>query len=54
MNWLDVTLVLMMVVSIVAGLYAGFAKAGIGFLASVLGLVLGRWGRGRSGRCGAA
>ena len=41
MNWLDVTLVLMVVVSIVSGLYAGFAKAGVSFLASVLGLVLG-------------
>jgi len=40
-NWLDVTLVLMVVVSIVSGLYAGFAKAGVSFLASVLGLVLG-------------
>ncbi len=41
MNWLDVMLVLTMVISIVSGLAAGFAKTGIGFLASVLGLLFG-------------
>ncbi len=41
MNWLDVSLALAMVISIFTGLHAGFAKTGVGFLASVLGLVLG-------------
>jgi len=40
-NWLDVWLALIMVISIVTGLLAGFAKTGVGFIASVLGLVLG-------------
>jgi membrane protein required for colicin V production len=40
-NWLDFALVLMIVISIVTGLYAGFAKAGVSFLAAVLGLGLG-------------
>jgi len=40
-NWLDIWLAVIMVVSIVSGLRAGFAKTGVGFIASVLGLVLG-------------
>jgi len=40
-NWLDIWLAVIMVVSIVSGLLAGFAKTGVGFIASVLGLVLG-------------
>jgi membrane protein required for colicin V production len=40
-NWLDVCLVLTVAVSIVSGLHTGFAKAGVGFVASVLGLVFG-------------
>ena len=41
MNWLDFALAITLVISIVAGLGEGFAKAGIAFLASILGLVLG-------------
>jgi len=40
-NWLDFALAVIMVVSIVSGLRVGFAKTGVGFIASVLGLVLG-------------
>ena len=41
MNWLDVGLLLLMLFSILAGLRAGFIRTGIGFAASILGLVLG-------------
>jgi membrane protein required for colicin V production len=41
MNWLDIVLVLTVAVSIISGLAAGFARTGVGFLASVLGLVFG-------------
>jgi membrane protein required for colicin V production len=41
MNWLDFALVLIIVISIVSGWFAGFARTGVGFLASILGLVLG-------------
>lgn len=41
MNWLDVALVLAIVISTVNGFAAGFARAGIGFLATVLGLIFG-------------
>jgi len=41
MNWLDVWLAVIVVVSTVAGLGKGFARTGIAFIASVLGLVVG-------------
>ncbi len=41
MNWLDFALVLMIVVSILSGWFAGFARTGVSFLASILGLVFG-------------
>src|ERR1700733_8796052 len=41
MNWLDFALVLMIVVSIFSGWFAGFARTGVSFLASILGLVFG-------------
>jgi membrane protein required for colicin V production len=40
-NWIDLTLGLMMILSIVAGLSAGFAKTAVGFAASILGLIFG-------------
>lgn len=41
MNWLDVALVLIIVISVLSGWFAGFARTGVGFLASILGLVFG-------------
>jgi membrane protein required for colicin V production len=39
MNWLDVALALVVVLSVVSGLASGFVRAAIGFLALVFGLV---------------
>ncbi|MFN7995775.1 MAG: CvpA family protein [Bryobacteraceae bacterium] len=41
MNWLDISLLVALAISVLAGSHEGFARAGVGFLASVLGLVLG-------------
>ena len=41
MNWFDFALLLMIVISILSGSFAGFARTGVGFLASILGLVFG-------------
>jgi membrane protein required for colicin V production len=41
MNWLDFALVLTIVISILSGWFAGFARTGVSFLASILGLVFG-------------
>jgi len=41
MNWIDLTLALLMVVSIVSGLRLGFARTAIGLLSSILALVFG-------------
>ncbi len=41
MSWLDFALVLMIVVLIFSGWFAGFARTGVSFLASILGLVFG-------------
>jgi membrane protein required for colicin V production len=41
MNWLDFALVLIIAVSVLSGWFAGFARTGVGFLASILGLVFG-------------
>ena len=41
MNWIDLTLGAVMLVSIVSGLRGGFARTAIGFAASLLGLALG-------------
>ncbi|HLY19937.1 MAG TPA: CvpA family protein, partial [Bryobacteraceae bacterium] len=40
-NWIDLTLGLIMIVSIVSGLRAGFAKTAVAFGASIVGLILG-------------
>jgi len=40
-NWIDLTLALAMIISIITGLHAGFARTAVGFLASLLGLVFG-------------
>ncbi len=43
MNLLDILLVVMVGGSIAAGFMAGFARVGIGFLATVSGLIFGFW-----------
>jgi len=40
-NWIDLTLGIAMIVSIIAGLREGFARAAVSFLASIVGLVFG-------------
>jgi len=41
MNWIDLTLAVLMIVSIVSGLKLGFARTAIGLLSSILALVFG-------------
>ncbi|HEX8983986.1 MAG TPA: CvpA family protein [Bryobacteraceae bacterium] len=43
MNWLDVILGLILVLSIIGGLRKGIARTGIGFAAVILGLLCGLW-----------
>lgn len=43
MNLLDILLVIVVGGSVVAGFMAGFARAGIGFLATVCGVLFGFW-----------
>jgi membrane protein required for colicin V production len=49
MNWIDVLLVLVIGFSILSGFMAGFARVGIGFIATVLGIFLGFWCYGIAG-----
>lgn len=43
MNLLDILLVILIAASVATGFVAGFARVGIGFLATVVGLVFGFW-----------
>ncbi|MEQ1886584.1 MAG: CvpA family protein [Bryobacteraceae bacterium] len=43
MSLLDILIVVLVGISVVAGVAAGFARVGIGFLASVCGLLFGFW-----------
>lgn len=43
MNLLDILLVLVVGASVVTGLMAGFARVGIGFIATITGLLCGFW-----------
>ena len=43
MNLLDILLVILIAGSVAAGFVAGFARVGIGFLATVAGLIFGFW-----------
>lgn len=43
MNLLDILLVMIVAGSVVAGFVAGFARVGIGFLATIAGLLFGFW-----------
>lgn len=40
-NWIDITLGLLLIISVIAGVRVGFARTAVGFLASVLGLIFG-------------
>jgi membrane protein required for colicin V production len=40
-NWIDLTLAVLMIVSIISGLKLGFARTAIGLLSSILALVFG-------------
>jgi membrane protein required for colicin V production len=41
MNWIDLTLAVLMIVSIISGIKLGFARTAIGLLSSILALVFG-------------
>ncbi|MGD0436486.1 MAG: CvpA family protein [Bryobacteraceae bacterium] len=43
MNWIDGLLILVVGLSILTGFAAGFARVGVGFIATVLGIFLGFW-----------
>jgi membrane protein required for colicin V production len=43
LNWIDWVLVLVIASSVLAGLSAGFARAGVGFAAMIVGMFLGFW-----------
>ncbi len=43
MNWIDLLLVLVIGSSVLAGFAAGFARAGVGFAAMILGMFCGFW-----------
>jgi len=42
-NWIDILLVLVIGFSILSGFTAGFARVGVGFIATILGIFLGFW-----------
>jgi membrane protein required for colicin V production len=48
-NWLDIVLILVFGLSIAGGVVKGFAKVGIGFLATILALLCGLWFYGAAG-----
>jgi len=42
-NWIDLVLILVVALSVLSGFSTGFARAGIGFIAAVLGIFIGFW-----------
>jgi membrane protein required for colicin V production len=42
-NWIDLLLLLVIVFSALSGLMAGFARVGVGFIATILGIFFGFW-----------
>jgi len=42
-NWIDILLLLVVGFSVLSGLTAGFARVGIGFIATILGIFCGFW-----------
>ena len=43
MNWIDVLLLLVVSLSVLSGLMAGFARVGVGFIATLFGIFFGFW-----------
>jgi len=43
LNWIDVLLLLVVGFSVLSGFMAGFARVGVGFIATVLGIFCGLW-----------
>ena len=49
MNWVDILLLLVVGFSVISGLMAGFARVGVGFAATILGIFCGLWFYGIAG-----
>ena len=49
MNWIDLLLILVIGFSVVSGFTAGFARVGVGFIATLVGIFLGLWCYGIAG-----
>ena len=49
MNWLDIVLALILCTTTIAGMRRGFSRAVIGFVATIVGLVLALWFYGSAG-----
>lgn len=49
LNWLDIVLIIIVASSVVEGVKKGFARVGIGFAASIVGIVGGIWFYGYAG-----
>jgi membrane protein required for colicin V production len=43
MNWIDILVLLVIGLSVLSGLMAGFARVGVGFIATILGIFFGFW-----------
>jgi membrane protein required for colicin V production len=43
LNWIDLILILLIAASVLAGLSSGFARAGVGFAAMIVGMFCGFW-----------
>ena len=50
MNALDIVLLIALGLSVLAGFREGFARVGVGFVASIVGMVAGFWYAGRVGQ----
>ncbi len=46
MNWIDLVLIVVLLLSVIGGLKGGFARVGIGFIAAILGIFIGFWSYG--------
>lgn len=49
MSWIDILLVVVIGFSVLSGFSAGFARVGVGFIATILGIFLGFWCYGIAG-----
>jgi membrane protein required for colicin V production len=43
MNWIDILVLLVIALSMLSGFMAGFARVGVGFIATLLGIFFGFW-----------